>query len=50
MGPLYHLVLQEDRELVLNKVFKFLKPGGVIFSAWISRFGIFGDNMKKCPT
>jgi len=49
MGPLYHLVLQEDRELVLNKVFKFLKPGGVIFSAWISRFGIFGDNMKKMP-
>ena len=49
MGPLYHLVLEEDRELVLNRVFKFLKPGGVIFSAWISRFGIFGDNMKKMP-
>jgi S-adenosylmethionine-dependent methyltransferase len=49
MGPLYHLVLQEDRELVLNRVFKFLKPGGVVFSAWISRFGIFGDNMKKMP-
>ena len=49
MGPLYHLVLREDRELVLNRVFKFLKPGGVVFSAWISRFGIFGDNMKKMP-
>jgi S-adenosylmethionine-dependent methyltransferase len=49
MGPLYHLVLQEDRELVLNRVFQSLKPGGVIFSAWISRFGIFGDNMKKMP-
>ncbi|MGB7724377.1 MAG: class I SAM-dependent methyltransferase [Dehalococcoidales bacterium] len=49
MGPLYHLVLQEDRELVLERVFKFLKPGGVVFSAWISRFGIFGDNLKKMP-
>ena len=49
MGPLYHLVLQEDRELVLNRVLKCLKPGGVVFSAWISRFGIFGDNMKKMP-
>ena len=49
MGPLYHLVLQEDREMVLNRVFQFLKPGGVVFSAWISRFGIFGDNMQKKP-
>jgi SAM-dependent methyltransferase len=49
MGPLYHLVLQEDREMVLNRVFKFLKPGGIVFTAWISRFGIFGDNMKKMP-
>ncbi len=49
MGPLYHLVLQEDRELVLDRVFQFLKPGGIVFSAWISRFGIFGDNMKNKP-
>jgi SAM-dependent methyltransferase len=49
MGPLYHLVLKEERELVLKRVFKFLKPSGVVFSSWISRFGIFGDNIKKMP-
>jgi SAM-dependent methyltransferase len=49
MGPLYHLVFREERELVLNRVFQSLKPGGVVFSAWISRFGIFGDNLKKMP-
>jgi S-adenosylmethionine-dependent methyltransferase len=47
MGPLYHLVVREDRLMVLNQVFKFLKPNGVIFTAWLSRFGITGDLIKK---
>ena len=49
MGPLYHLVFQEERELVLNRVFQSLKPGVVVFSAWISRFGMFGDLLKNIP-
>jgi S-adenosylmethionine-dependent methyltransferase len=49
MGPLYHLVFQEERELVLNRVFQSLKPGGVVFSAWISRFGILGNLMREKP-
>ena len=49
MGPLYHLVLREDRLVALNTVFKSLKPGGVIFSSWISRFGIFGELIKTMP-
>ena len=49
MGPLYHLVFREDRLIALKNVFRALKPGGIIFSAWISRFGIFGDNLKRIP-
>ena len=49
MGPLYHLVLREDRLMALNTVSKFLKPGGIIFSSWISRFGIFGELIKTMP-
>ncbi len=46
MGPLYHLVLEEDRKAVLGQVIQRLKPGGIIFSAFISRFGILGDLLK----
>jgi SAM-dependent methyltransferase len=49
MGPMYHLVQRDDRLLALNQVYQSLKPGGVLFSTWISRFGIFGDLLKKMP-
>ena len=49
MGPLYHLVLEEDRKTALNEAFNRLKPGGVIFSAYISRYGIWGDVLKNIP-
>ena len=47
MGPLYHLVLEEDRKTALREVFHRLKPGGVIFSSFISRYGVMGDVMKN---
>jgi SAM-dependent methyltransferase len=49
MGPLYHLIHEGDRRLVLQQVFDVLRPGGVLFTAFISRFGILGDLMKKIP-
>ena len=49
MGPLYHLVLEEDRKMALNEAFKRLKPVGMIFYTFISRYGIWGDVMKKVP-
>jgi len=49
MGPLYHLVDENDRRLVPEQVFALLKPGGVIFSAFICRYGILGDLMRKIP-
>jgi SAM-dependent methyltransferase len=49
MGPLYHLVVEDDRVLALNEAYKRLKPGGIFISSWISRFGIFGDIMKNIP-
>jgi S-adenosylmethionine-dependent methyltransferase len=49
MGPLYHLIVESDRKLALHNVFERLKPGGVIFSAFISRLGILGDLMKNIP-
>jgi hypothetical protein len=49
MGPLYHLILEEDRQTALKETFKHLKLSGMIFSTFISRYGIWGDIMKDYP-
>jgi SAM-dependent methyltransferase len=49
MGPLYHLVEEVDRKAALKEVFDRLREGGIIFSAFISRFGIMGDLIKDMP-
>jgi len=49
MGPLYHLVLEEDRIKAIKEAFSKMKRDGIIFSAFISRFGIWGDVMVKIP-
>jgi SAM-dependent methyltransferase len=50
MGPLYHLVVEADRKLALRQASDHLRAGGLIFSAFISRFGIIGDMLKNVPT
>jgi SAM-dependent methyltransferase len=49
MGPLYHLTAEADRKAVLKEAFTRLRKGGVLFSAFISRFGIMGDLLKNMP-
>ena len=49
MGPLYHLVHKEDREAAVREAYNHLVPGGIIFSAFISRYGVWGDIMEKNP-
>ena len=49
MGPLYHLVVDDDRKAALKEAYDRLRKGGVIFSAFISRFGIFSDLIKNVP-
>lgn len=49
MGPLYHLVQEADRKLALKEVYARLRAGGVLFSAFISRYGILGDLIRKVP-
>jgi ubiquinone/menaquinone biosynthesis C-methylase UbiE len=49
MGPLYHLIYLEDRQKAVSEASRCLKKGGLIFSAFISRLGIFGDLMKNIP-
>ncbi len=46
MGPLYHLVLEADRTAALRSAYRCLKPGGVMCSALISRFGVLATLLK----
>jgi S-adenosylmethionine-dependent methyltransferase len=47
MGPLYHLVQEADRRQAVQHAVSRLKPGGIIISSFISRFGILGDLLKN---
>jgi S-adenosylmethionine-dependent methyltransferase len=49
MGPLYHLIEEADRKLALKQAFDRLREGGIIFSSFISRFGIMGDLLRNVP-
>jgi S-adenosylmethionine-dependent methyltransferase len=49
MGPLYHLVFEEDRREALRQAADRLCNGGLLFSAHLSRLGILGDLMRRTP-
>lgn len=49
MGPLYHLIELADRQRAVKEVYDRLKSGGVIFSSFISRYGILGDLIQRMP-
>lgn len=44
MGPLYHLIYEKDRRLVLEGALKLLKPGGIIVASFISKYAPIQDN------
>jgi 2-polyprenyl-3-methyl-5-hydroxy-6-metoxy-1,4-benzoquinol methylase len=50
MGPLYHLLEQAERETAVAIAYKLLKPGGLIFAAFITRFAPFRDMAGKGHT
>lgn len=43
MGPLYHLIDEEDRKKALKESLRALKPGGLIFVAFISNYAPMQD-------
>jgi S-adenosylmethionine-dependent methyltransferase len=49
MGPLYHLLSQEERLSAVYETLRILKPGGLLFAAFITRFAPFGDLAASRP-
>jgi ubiquinone/menaquinone biosynthesis C-methylase UbiE len=47
LGPLYHLTDRKDRIASLEEAFRVLRPGGLVFTAAISRFASFFDSLRN---
>lgn len=48
-GPLYHLTDPEDRDLAIKQALAKLRPGGLLFAAFINRYAFLVDIMKHEP-
>jgi len=48
-GPLYHLTDPGDRSLAINQALAKLRPGGLLFAAFINRYAFLIDIMKHEP-
>jgi SAM-dependent methyltransferase len=49
MGPLYHLLTERERQQAIAEARRVLKPGGIIFAAFVTRFSPFRDAAKNDP-
>lgn len=47
LGPLYHLLHEEDRMSALREAWRVLRPGGVLFAVGISRFASAFDGLRR---
>jgi SAM-dependent methyltransferase len=50
MGPLYHLLERHEREQAAREAARVLKPGGLVFAAFITRYAPFRWAAKNAPT
>ena len=49
LGPLYHLISKDNRLEILNLAYENLKPGGYLFSSFMTRTGALVYGLKHNP-
>jgi S-adenosylmethionine-dependent methyltransferase len=49
LGPLYHLHNQQERQQALREARRVLRPGGLIFAAFVTRYAPLRDLAKNAP-
>ncbi len=47
LGPLYHLLSEEDRRQAVREALRILRPGGLLFAAFITRFAPVRDDAVR---
>ncbi|BCL79808.1 class I SAM-dependent methyltransferase [Ktedonobacteria bacterium brp13] len=50
LGPLYHLLTDPERQQAIGEAWRVLRPGGLIFAAFITRYAAFRDLAKNTPS
>ncbi len=50
LGPLYHLQQQQQRQQAVREAWRVLRPGGLIFTAYITRYAALRDLAKNSPS
>lgn len=48
-GPLYHLHTEPERRQAVREAWRVLRPGGLIFAAFVTRFAGFRDLARSSP-
>ncbi len=49
MGPLYHLLEPEERQQAVREAYRIIRPGGLIFATFITRYAPIRDMARKAP-
>jgi S-adenosylmethionine-dependent methyltransferase len=49
LGPMYHLLGSEERQKAILGAIELLKPGGFLFTSFVTKFAHFRDLVSKDP-